>query len=110
MIPPRAWAAATTARLLLLILRDGSGGIRLTGKPPGVHPLHVVGEGLGFLLLGADIRLGVLLGQLTRMHHEKAHLRLRYPPIAVLHLHGPDDAVPMPLATRFVLAPPRLLY
>jgi hypothetical protein len=63
MIPPRAWAAATTARLLLLILRDGSGGIRLTGKLPGVHPLHMLGEGLGLLLLGADIRLDVLLGQ-----------------------------------------------
>ena len=109
MLPPRAWAAATPARLLLRILRDGSCGSRLTGQPPGGHPLHVVGAGRGFLLVGADRRLGGLLGQWTRMPHEQAPLRRRHPPIAVRHRHGPDDAVPRPLATRGVLAPPRLL-
>jgi hypothetical protein len=48
---------------VVLILRNSRFGIRCTGKPAGVHPLDVVGEGFGFLLLGAGIRLGVLLGQ-----------------------------------------------
>ena len=110
MIPPGAWAAASVSWPLVLILRDGGCGIRLTGKPAGVHSLHMVCNGLGFLPLGAGIRLGLLLGQLTRMHYEKAQFLLRHPPIAVLHFHGPDDALPMPTAARFVLGPPRLFH
>src|SRR4030095_7409554 len=72
MIPPRVWTATATARLVGLILRHGRYGIRFTGKPAGVHPLDVVGEGFSFLLLSAGIRLRVLLGQLAGMHHEKA--------------------------------------
>jgi hypothetical protein len=58
--------------------------------------------------LGAGIRLGVLLGQLTGMHHENAPCLLRHPPIAVLDLHGPDDTLSMPTAARCVLGTPRL--
>jgi hypothetical protein len=44
------------------------------------------------------------------MHHEKTPFLLRHPPIAVLDLHRPEDALPMPLAARFVLGPPRLFH
>jgi hypothetical protein len=44
------------------------------------------------------------------MHHEKAQRFLRHPPIAVLDLYRPDDALPMPLAARFVLDPSRLFH
>ena len=107
--PPRAWPAATPARRLGRLRRDGRGGLRLPGQPPGVHPLPVLGEGRGGLLWGAALRRGGLLGPWTRMPHEPAPLRLRAPPRAGRHRHGPEDAVPMPLATRFVRAPPRLL-
>src|SRR5262249_7864661 len=46
--------------------------------------------------------------QLTGMHHEKAHLLLRHPPIAVLNLRRPEDALPMPTAARFGLGTPSL--
>jgi hypothetical protein len=62
MIPPQVWTATATARLVVLILRDGRYGIRFTGKPAGVHPLDVVSKGFSFLRLGAGIRLRVLLG------------------------------------------------
>ena len=106
--PPRAWAAASVARPLGLIRRDGGGGLSLTGTPAGVHPLPVVCPGLGVLPWGAGICLGVLRGPLTRMHHEKAPCLRRHPPSAVLALRRPDDAGPMPPATRFGLGPPRL--
>src|SRR5262249_5285539 len=71
MIPPRMWTAPATARLVVFILRNSRCGIRLTGKPAGVHALDAVSEGLSFLCLGAGIRLRVLLSQLAGMHHEK---------------------------------------
>jgi hypothetical protein len=64
---------------------------------------------LGFLRLGAGICLGLLLGQLTRMHHHKAQGFLRDPSLLVLHLHLVEHAVPMPATGRFVLRPPRFL-
>jgi hypothetical protein len=110
MLPPRVWTATATARLLVLLLRDGRCGIHFTGKPAGVHPLDMVGEDLSFLRLGAGIRLCVLLGQLARMHHEKAPFLLRHPPITVLDLYGAEHAVAMPLAACFVLGTPRLFH
>jgi len=56
----------------VLILRDGGFSIRLTGKPLSLHPLHVVCDSRSFLLLGDGVRLALLLGELTRMHHDKA--------------------------------------
>jgi hypothetical protein len=53
--------------------------------------------------------LGLLLRQLTRMHHDKAHLFLHDPLITLLHLHLPHDALPMPTAGRFRPGPPRFL-
>ena len=44
------------------------------------------------------------------MHHEKAQRFLRHPPIAVLDLHGPDDALSMPTAAHFVLGTSRLCH
>ena len=60
------------------VIRCDSGfGVGQAGEPPGVHTLHVVGHGLGFLPLGAGIRVGLLLGQLTRTHDDKAQFLLR---------------------------------
>ena len=108
--PPRAWPAATPARRL------GAPPPRWPRRPPPSRPTtgrapaaRLLGEGRGGLLWGAAIRRGGLLGPWTRMPHEPTHLRLRAPPRAGRHRHGPEDAVPMPLATRFVRAPPRLL-
>src|SRR5215471_12517526 len=39
MRPPRVWTATATARLVVLLLRQGRDGIRVTGKPAGVPPL-----------------------------------------------------------------------
>src|SRR5215211_2963315 len=61
MIPPRVGTATAAAWLLVRILHYGRGGLRFTGKPAGVHPLDVVGEGPSCLCLGAGIRLRVLL-------------------------------------------------
>jgi len=52
----------------------------------------------------------LLLRQLTRMHHDKAHLFLHDPLITLLHLSLPHDALPMPAAGRCRLGPPRFLY
>ena len=51
----------------------------------------------------------MLLRQLTRMHHDQAHLFLHDPLLTLLHLSLPHDAVPMPAAGRCRLGPPRLL-
>jgi hypothetical protein len=110
MIPPRVWTATATARLVVLIFRDRRCSIRCTGTPAGVHPLDVVGEGFSFLRLGAGIRLRVLLGQLAGMHHEKAQVLLRHPPITVLDFYGAEHALAVPLAARFVLGTPRLFH
>jgi hypothetical protein len=59
---------------------------------------------------GAGIPLHVLLGSLAGMHHEKASVLLRHPPITGLDLDGADHAVAMPLAARFVLGTPRLCH
>ena len=91
-----------------LTLRNGGFGIRLTGKPPGLSLLDVRRDDCGVLLVGGGIDLGLLLRQLARMPHEKAQRFLRHPPIAVLALDRPDDALPRPLAARCVLGPPRL--
>ena len=108
MRPPGAWAAASAARLLVRIRRDGGGRISFTGTPAGLHPLHVVCDGLGVLPLGAGLRLGMLLGQWTRMDHETAPLCLRNPSSALLHFHLSEHAVPMPAAGLLVLGPPGL--
>src|SRR5262249_21281434 len=80
------------------------------GEPAGVHLPHVVGYGLRFLGLGTGIRVGLLLGQLTRMHHDKTERLHANPSIAVLDLNVADDALPMPATGRFRCRPPRFLY
>ena len=101
---------ASSSQPPALSRRDGGCGIRLTGKPLGLSLLDVRRDGLGFLRLGGGRGLGLLLRQLARMHHEKAQRFLRHPPIAVLNLYRPADALPMPLAARCVLGPPRLFH
>jgi len=64
----------------------------------------------GFLRLRSGIRLGLLLRELTRMHHHKAQGRLRDPSLLVLHLHLAEHTLPMPTAWCFVLRPARFLH
>jgi hypothetical protein len=90
--------------------RDRGFGIGETSTPPGLHVLHRVGDRCGFLRLGHGRGLGLLLRQLTRMHHDQAHRLLSDPPIAVLHLDRPHDALPMPASWRLVLGPRRCLH
>ena len=110
VIPPGAWTAPAASLAPALIRCDSRFGIRLTRKPLRVDILHLVGDGCGFLRLGSRIGLGVLLRQLTGMHHDKAQCLLDHPPLAVLHLDPAQHAVPMPASGRFRLGPPWLLH
>ena len=92
-----------------LIHGDGGFSIGQAGEPPGVHLPHVGGYGLGCLGLGCGRGLGLLLRQLTRMHHDKAQGLLREPSLTVLHFPWAEHAAPRPVARRCVLRPPRLL-
>jgi len=109
MIPPGLGPAASAALPSVLILRDGRFGISLTGKPAGLHMLAVLHDCCGFLRLRRGIRLGLLLRELARMHHDKAEELVRYPPVPVLHLHLSEHTLPMPAAWFFVLRPARFL-
>ena len=55
MIPPWAWRAPSPSRAPARILRDGGCGIRLTGKPPGLHLFDVRYDGFGFLGLRSGL-------------------------------------------------------
>ena len=110
VIPPEAWATTASARSPVLILCHGSLRIGKTGKPPGLHTLHVGCNYLGFLRLGDRIRLGLLLRQLTRMHDYKAERLGGNSPFAVLHRHRPENALPMPAAGLRVFGPPWFLH
>jgi hypothetical protein len=110
MIPPGLGPAASSALPPVLILCDGRRGIRLTGKPAGLHMLDVRNDCGGFLRLRSGIRLGLLLRELARMHHDKAEGLVSYPPFTVLHLHLSEHTLPMPAAWFFVLRPARFLH
>jgi hypothetical protein len=83
MIPLQAWTASAVSRPLALIRSDSGFGIGDAGAPAGVHLPYVVGHGCGCFLLGSGIGLGLLLGQLTRMHDDKAQGLLSDVPIPV---------------------------
>jgi hypothetical protein len=100
---------ASAALPSALIRGDGSLGIGPAGAPPGGRLPHVVGHGLSFFPLSRGSGLGLRLRQLTRMHHNKAHLFLHDPLLTLLHLHLPHDALPMPAAGCFRFGPPRFL-
>jgi hypothetical protein len=55
-------------------------------------------------------RVGLLLSQLTRMHHDKTERLHANPSIAVLDLKRADDALSMPAAGRFSCRPPWFLH
>src|SRR5919109_5039966 len=110
MIPPRLGPAASAALPPGLILRDGRFGIRLTGKPAGLHMLEVLHDCGGFLRLRSGLRLGLLRREWARMPHDKAEGLVRYPLFAILHLHLSEHTLPMPAAWGFVLRPARLLH
>jgi hypothetical protein len=95
---------------LARILGDSRFGIRQAGKPPGVPMPHVVCQGCGFFLLGSGIGLGLLLRQLTRMHHHKAQFLLGDAPIAVFDLHLSAHPLAMPAAWFFGLRPAGFLH
>jgi len=109
-IPPGAWAAPALSRPAPLI--RGAGGVCVwqTRKPLGLDPRDVVCHRLGFLLLGHGRRLGLLGRQWTRMHHDKAHLRLRALSGTVLDFDRAYPALATPGARRFVLGAPRFLH
>src|SRR5262245_18364094 len=109
MRPPRAWMAASLSLSPALILRDSRCGLRLTGKPPGLHVLDVRRAGCGFLGLRGGIGLRLLLRPLARMHHHKAERFECDPSVALLDLHLPDPPLSMPTPRGLVLRPPRLL-
>ena len=69
----------------------------------------MVGHRLGFLRLGDDICLGVLVRQLARMDDHKAHLLLYDAPILLLDLDGPEHALALPAPGSLLLRPPWLL-
>jgi hypothetical protein len=110
MIPPWTWRAPAPSRAPALLLRDGGFGIRLTGKPPGLHLLDVRRDCFGFLRLRSGIGLCLLLCQLARMHHDKAEFLLGDPSCALLHLDPAEHTVSMPAARCLVLRPSRLLH
>jgi len=66
---------------------------------------HLLGDGLNGLPLHAGRPLGLLLGQLTGMPHDKASLFLRDSPCTVLPRNLPQHTVPMPAAGLLVLGP-----
>src|SRR5215470_15391730 len=110
VIPPGTGPAPSAPRPLALILGASRFGIGQAGKPLGVHMPHVVCQGCGFFLLGSGIGLGLLLRQLTRMHHHKAQFLLCDAPIAVFDLHLSAYTVAMPAAWFFGLRPARFLH
>jgi hypothetical protein len=67
--------------------------------------LPMVSDSSGFLLLGHGLGVALLLGQWTRMHHDKAQFLLGDPSVTVLDLHLAEHTVPMPTARRLVLRP-----
>jgi hypothetical protein len=67
-------------------------------------------EGFGFFGLRCAICLGLLLRELTRMHHHKAQGLVHSVSVTVLDLDPPAHAVPMPAAGCFVLRPTRFLH
>ena len=66
VIPPGARPAPAVARPPALIGGDGGLGIRRAGEPRRLYLPHVVGNGLGFLLLRPRIRLRILLVVLSK--------------------------------------------
>jgi hypothetical protein len=70
----------------------------------------MVSDGCGFLRLGSGIGLGLLLRQLTRMNHDKAHLLLHDAPVTVLHLNLSQHTLPMPAAGLLVLGSSGFFY
>jgi hypothetical protein len=94
---------------LARIRGDSRFGIRQAGEPLGGHMPYVVGHRFSLFDLSRCVGLRLLLGQLTRMHHDKAPLCLRCSPCTGLDLPLPHDAWPMPAPGRLRLGPPRLL-
>jgi hypothetical protein len=110
MLPPDLRPATSPAWPPVGILCTRCFSVRLTRKPPRVDMLPVGCAGGGFFHLGSRVGLGLLLRQLTRMHHHKTERLRDDASVALLHLHLAEHAVPMPAAGRLVLRPPRLLY
>jgi hypothetical protein len=84
--------------------------VRQARKPLSLDTLDVVGHRLGFLALSAGIRLGLLVGQVTRMHDHQPECLQGDSSVAVLDLDLAHHTLSMPVARRFVLRPPGLLY
>src|SRR5262249_43975297 len=109
VIAPGTWAAASPALATPLIVCSGSFRVWQAGKPPRLHLCDVGCHRLRFLCLPGGIGLGLLVCQLTRMHHHKTGRLQGEPSVAVLDLAPSCQALPMPAARRFVLGPSSLL-
>jgi hypothetical protein len=80
VLSPGVRPAPAAALPPAFIVGTGGLGIGQAGEPLRLHLPPVVGPGLGFLRLRTGIRLGMLLGQLTGRHDDKAPLLLGAPP------------------------------
>jgi hypothetical protein len=109
MIPPQTGATPAAALALARILGDSRFGIRQAGAPPSVHRPHVGCHGLGCFPLSRCIGLGVLLGQLTRMHDDKTPGLRCDAPITVFDRHLTEYTLAMPAPGDLVAGPPGLL-
>src|SRR5262249_37144819 len=110
VIAPGVWAPTASSQPLPLIHGDSSLSVRPACKPLSLYTLAMVGHRLGFLLLPAGIRLGLLVRQLPRMHDDKAHYLLRDTPIAVCDFHLSEHALTMPTPGCLSLGPLGLLH
>jgi hypothetical protein len=110
VIPPGTGPAPAVPRPLALLRGERRCGIRQAGTPPGVPLPPVVCQGGGGLLLGSGRGVGVLLRQLTRLHHHNAPCLLGDAPSAVCDLHLAAHTVAMPAAWFFGLRPTGLLH
>src|SRR5262249_19822190 len=109
VIAPGTWAAASPALPTPLIVCYGSFRVWQAGKTPRLHLCDVGCHRLRFLCLPGGLGLGLLVCQLTRMHHHTTECLQGDPSVAVLDLDPSEHALPMPAARRFVLGPSRLL-
>src|SRR5438128_6139118 len=96
------WLRATPSSALAsaFIVEERRLSIRRTGKPSGFNTPDVLRHGFRCLALGSGIRGGLLLGQLTRVHHDKPALLLRHPSIGICHLDAAHDTLALPTSGR----------
>lgn len=109
MRAPALWTPPTLSLRVPCIRGASRFCIGRAGEPPRVDLPHVIGDDGGFLRLGMRRGVGLLLGELACMHHDKAQLLLGDPALTGLDLHRLEHTWPMPAARRCGFGPPGLL-